>query len=89
MWNQPKSSNIAAVSFVHQLTDFERRHGNCAPQKTISKRKIENVRRIREDNPKTKGKMNRHKTKKEKPKYEFDEEPNIWKKRKTSNQVKV
>ena len=24
-------SNIAAVSFVHQLTDFERRHGNCAP----------------------------------------------------------
>jgi hypothetical protein len=28
-----KISNIAAVSFVHQLTDFERWHGNCAPNK--------------------------------------------------------
>ena len=26
-----KISNIAAVSFAHQLTEFERRHGNCVP----------------------------------------------------------
>ena len=31
-----KISNIAAVSFVHQRTDFERRHGNCAPCQNVA-----------------------------------------------------
>ena len=31
-----KISNIAAVSFVHQLTDFECWHGNCAPLEMLN-----------------------------------------------------
>ena len=46
--------------------------------------KKEDVRKIGEDNIKTKCKMKRHKIKKEKPKYEFDEEPNILEEEKNS-----
>ena len=53
-------------------------------QRKTSKRKIENDRKIGEDNIKTKCKMKRHKIKKEKPKYEFDEEPNILEEEKNS-----
>jgi hypothetical protein len=57
-------------------SDYSPKKKKCK-QRKMSKRKVENVRKIGEDSPKIKGKMKRHKIKKEKPKYEFDEEPNI------------
>jgi len=57
-------------------SDYSPKKKKCK-QRKMSKRKIETVRKIGEDSQKTKGKMKRHNIKKEKPKYEFDEEPNI------------
>ena len=64
-------------------SDYSPKKKKCK-QRKIPKRKIKNIRKIGEDSPKTKGKMKRHKIKKEKPKYEFDEEPNILEEEKNS-----
>ena len=64
-------------------SDYSRKKKKCK-QRKMSKRKVENVRKIGEDSPKIKGKMKRHKIKKEKPKYEFDEEPNILEEEKST-----
>ena len=57
-------------------SDYSPKKKKCK-QRKVSKRKVENLRTIGEDNQKTKGKMKSHMIKKEKPKYKFDEEPNI------------
>ena len=52
-------------------SDYSPKKKKCKQIK-MSKRKIENVRKIREDSQKTKDKMKRYKIKKEDPKYEFE-----------------